>query len=218
MNIKVTFFRKTDFVLFFLLLLLVSCAPVTDMDILSGTENCRPPCWMNIQPGITKVDDAIRILLEDEKRGEGDLTLLDSGIARWRSDNHNIYIYKSDNGLVSKIELDLRPSQIHLDDIITLFGEPSNVDVGKIRDGFFFATIAYPEKGLAFVGSGDDFAINGAEIDFFIQPEMLVVRSVLFQPSDIATMVNLLYGINTNSEVLLNIQDWSGYGKYREKR
>ena len=98
------------------MILLVGCTSVTDADILAGTKTCRPPCWLDIQPGVTRIDEAIEVLKEYEKRGEGDLTILDNGIVILRPPNDkNSYMYKEDNGLVTKIELDFRPSSIYLD-------------------------------------------------------------------------------------------------------
>ena len=197
--------------------LLVSCSSETDAEILMGTETCKAPCWMDIQPGVTESADAVQILEEHKIDGEGQLTLLESGIARWQSaSGKNVYVYMDSNELVSKIELDLRPSSIHLDGIIALFGEPTNLDIGKIRDGYFFVTIAYPEAGLAFVGSGNEIDVSNTKMGFVIKPDMIVVNAVFFPPSDIAKMVNLLYGEEAVSEALSDIQVWKGYDVYRE--
>src|SRR6266498_757132 len=194
------------------MILLVSCTSVTTADILAGSETCSPPCWMDIQPGLTKTDDMVEILKEHENKGEGNLALLDSGIVRWQSaDDYNLYIYESSDGIVSKMELGQRQRSIHLEDVIALFGAPSNLDIGKIRDGFFWATIFYPEEGLAFIAGGDKFDVHQANIGFVIQPNMNVAKSIFFQPTEISSIVPLLYGDNAVPAALSDIQDWNGY-------
>lgn len=193
------------------------CAPPDDISILKGTEICKPPCWMDIQPGNTNGEQAISLLSEKEHRGSGRLTLLESGIIRWQSTgDYNSYIYASESGLVEKIEIDLRSDSIHLDDVITIFGEPSKLDIGKISDGYFFATIFYPERGLAFVVGGNKFDLNSSTLSFALQSDIQTVKGLFFQPLDIPAMVNLLYGTNSVPEALSDIQDWNGYGVYYE--
>ena len=215
MQTKTSLYRNMFFIVF--MILLVGCASVTNADMLAGSETCNAPCWMDIQPGLTKTDDAIEILKEHENKGEGDLAVLDSGIVRWQSaDDYNLYIYETSNGIVSKMELDVRPRSIHLEEVIALFGAPLNLDIGKVRDGFFWITIFYPEKGLAFVVGGNKFDVTQKNIGFVIQPDMTVAKCVFFQPTDISSMVHLLYGANAVPEALSDIQDWIGYGVYHE--
>jgi hypothetical protein len=197
---------------------LAGCTPTADLDNLVGSETCRPPCWVEIDPEKTTVDGAINLLEERERRGEGELSLLESGIVRWRSTSErNVYLYSNKDGLISRIELDLRSGSIRLDDIVTLFGEPSNLDIGKIRDGYFVATLFYPKKGLAFVGSGNKFDVSDANTGFVIRADMVIVKGVYFRPSGIVEMVHLLYGEEAVSDALSDIQDWTGYGIYRER-
>jgi hypothetical protein len=214
MNIKLIFYR---IILLHVSMILASCASLAEPNILIGSKTCSPPCWMGIQPGLTKIDHAIEILNGYEKEGKGELIILDSGILNWRSTkDDNLYIYKTDVGLVSKMELDLRSNSVYIEDLIVLFGEPSNLDIGKGRDGYFFVTIFYPEKGLAFVISGDEFDVNKTNIGFVVQPKMIVIKGVFFQPSDVTPMVHLLYGVNAVPEALSNIQEWKGYGVYNK--
>lgn len=198
-------------------IILISCSHSNKADILVGTEKCKPPCWIDINPGVTKREEMISILTEREQKGGGSFTLLDSGIARWQStDGYNSYIYVFDNGLISNTEVDLRSTSINLDDVITIFGEPSKLDIGKISGGYFFATIFYPERGLAFVLGGNKFEISAGTKNFPIDSGMVVVKGVFFQPLDIESMVNLLYGAEVIPQALSDIQDWNGYGTYIE--
>jgi hypothetical protein len=173
---------------------------------------------MDIQPGVTAGNEMIKLLKQHEVKGEGILTLLDTGITVWRTvGGRNIVIYKNDNEVVSRIRFDLRPISIHLDDVIELIGEPSNLNIGLISNGYFFPVLFYPEKGLAVLGSSNDIDnITGTNIGFAIQPDLGVMVIEFVQISDVTTMVNLLYGGEAVPEALSDIQDWMGYGIYRK--
>jgi hypothetical protein len=190
-----------------LLLSLSGCIDMADK-YLMGTDTCSPPCWMEIQPGEATDTDAIRILDTLESEGKGLLFVLTSGIINWRADSVNYYLYLS-NGIVNKIEVDLRPrsdtpQSTTLQKIIDLFGEPTNLDLGKIRDGYFFITIFYPAKGLAFVASGDGPGLT-------LEPKMPILKACFLAPSDLNTMVESLYGINAIADAISTIQVWPGY-------
>jgi hypothetical protein len=200
------------------MILLSGCASAPDTDFLVGSETCRPPCWLDIQPGVTASNEMIKILRQHEEKGDGDLTLLDTGITVWRTvGGRNIVIFKNDNDVVSRIRFDLRPISIHLDDITELIGEPSNLNIGLISNGYFSTVLFYPENGLAVLGSSNDIEnITGTNIGFVIQPDLGVAIIEFVQISDVTTMVNLLYGGEAVPEALSEIQDWKGYGIYRK--
>lgn len=215
MKFKIDLFRIL--LLLVITALPVGCASSSKSNILIGADDCKPPCWIKIHPGITKKEDMIARLTELEERKDGKLTLLENGIAWWQSANgNNSYFYSPDGDLVTKIEVDLRSTSIYLDDVTVIFGAPSKLDIGKISDGYFFATIFYPERGLAFVVGGNKFDGSSATKNFPIDPDMVVVKGVFFQPLDVESMVNLLYGVDAIPQALSDIQDWTGYGVYRE--
>ncbi|MBK6794080.1 MAG: hypothetical protein IPG80_16455 [Anaerolineales bacterium] len=198
-----------------LILVLTGCKD-SKGTVLVGTRDCEPPCWLDIMPGVTKSGDMIEILKKKEQAKEGFLTLLDGGIIRWQSlDGYNSYVYASENEVVTRIEVDLRSNSIKLDDLITIFGEPLILDIGKVEDGYFRSTVFYPNKGLAFVISGDEIDITTSDLKFLFNPDMAVLKGIFFSPmEDIFAMINLLYSSNAKPSVLLNIQNWTGYGIY----
>jgi hypothetical protein len=173
---------------------------------LMVSENCSPPCVWNILPGVTETTKAIQLLESLEANNVGELTILDSGIIRWRASEANYYFYP-DGDLINLISLSLESTT--LEDIVGLFGEPASLDLGKIRDGYFFVALFYPERGLCFVVSGKHTDIDG----FMIESSMPVVKADFLVPSDITTMVKSLYGKEIVEETLIEIQAWSGYGK-----
>jgi hypothetical protein len=200
-----------------MLVLLESCAFSGGNSILLGTNNCKLPCWVDIQPGITTKEDMINTLTAREQSDDGKFTQLESGIAWWQSnDGNNSYFYSQDGNLVSKIEIDFRSTSISLEDVITTFGTPSKLDIGKISDGYFFATIFYPKKGLAFVTGGNKYTVDQGIGKFPIDRNMVVVKGLFLQPQAFSSMLNLLYEVNAVPQVLSEVQDWNGYRVYSE--
>lgn len=215
MRTETDFFRYI--LLLFSLLILASCTSPNRTNILIGTDDCKPPCWIEINPGITTKEEMVKLLSDREKSKDGRLKQLESDITWWQSiTGHDSYFYSSDNGVISKIEIDLRQTEIYLEDVIGIVGTPSKLDIGKISDGYFFATIFYPESGLAFVVGGNSFDASSEAKKFPIGSDMLVVKGLFFQPSEVVSMVNLLYGENAVPQALSDIQVWNGYGIYSE--
>jgi hypothetical protein len=184
---------------------LSSCTKKPNADLI-GNGTCSPPCWMNIRPGATKVNDAIEILKNLEKEGQGHFTLLDSGIIEWRSTiGKNTSIY-SDGSIVTKIELDLRTSSTDIKDIISIFGSPYYFQFEHRRaGGYYYVDLFYPNKGLVFLSGGNTS-------DFVIEPNMVIIFANYLEPSDITTMVKVYYPKNTIPDILKTIQKWKGYG------
>jgi hypothetical protein len=174
---------------------------------------------MDIHPGVTKSNEMINSLRDHEEKGEGDLTIIDSGVTVWRTaSGRNFVIYKDNNDIVSRVSVDLRPISIHLVDITKLFGEPSNLKIDLIDNGYFLAALFYPEEGLVVKGMGKAMDVTSANnIGYDIQPNIGIVGIEFIQISDLTNMVNLLYGGEAIPEALSDIQDWKGYGVYHEK-
>ncbi len=175
---------------------------------LEGRDNCSPPCWMDIRPGETSESDAIHVLRALEQDGKGQLIMLSSGFINWRAESVNYLLYPQ-NDIVVKIQVDLRPRSTilrsaTLQKIIDLFGEPSNVILEKIRDGYFFVTVFYPSKGLAFIASSDGQG-------FLLQPGMKVSMAYFLAPSGLDDMMNSLYGKNSIADALVSVQVWRGF-------
>lgn len=207
------------FLICLLLLLIVACKPKTTDEILSGTDSCKPPCWLSIQPGKTELSEVTRILLAFEKSGEGTYTLLNTGTIRWRSSNEiNVYFKNNGDDFVSVIDLDFRPSSIKLDDVINIFGEPTFVSLGNLIDGYYTISIYYPDKGLAFGGADSDVDTSKDKIGYIIQPETIIMNANFFQPTDNENMVNVIYGPDIKDPAIdIQIQPWIGYGIYQKQ-
>jgi hypothetical protein len=192
--------------LFIISLLFISGCSKTD-SALVGNEKCSPPCWIGIQPGKTTKVDAVKLLKGIEANGGGRLTILDTGIIKWLDNSKKNYYLYTDGDLIVKVEIDFRSDSMDLDEVISLFGEPASLHLGKLRDGGYFVSVFYPEKGLVFVAGGDKSLYE-------IYPSMPIALVYFLQPSDISTIVPSLFGKDIVSETLANIQEWNGYGTY----
>lgn len=171
---------------------------------LVGNDICSPPCVAGIRPGTTSTADALQILKNLETNNEGNPTILESGIIRSKVEDTYYYFYSKDS-LITQI--DTTPKSTNLREVINLFGQPSYLDKGKIRDGGYFVSLFFPEKGLVFV-------IGGNKELYTIDSDMSVAKAIFLEPSDITTMINSLYGKEIIEETLANIQVWKGYGSY----
>ena len=49
-----------------------------------------------------------------------------------------------------------------------------------------------------------------------IQPDVVIVKGIFIEPSDITVMVDKLYGENVVPKALVDMQEWKGYGDYHE--
>ncbi len=199
-------------------LLIQGCSNPIDVEyLLAGTNECRPPCWMGIYPGATTIDDAVDKLKALELEGDGKYYLSDEGIISWTENNlASTYIYIDENRLVAKIRIDARGNSIKINEVLKIFGDPSNLDIGKGGKDYFSVTLFYPTKGLVFVFSGYKIESKDSKTLYKIDPDMVLTFSYFLSPSDIETMVASLYGKNIVSNTLLQIQDWDGFGNYSE--
>ena len=208
--------KKRGINLFMVTLLILSgCNKHPDSDLI-GSKTCSPPCWMNIRPGATKTNDAISNLTTLESQGKGHLEIAQDGSINWypsSSSNKIDYLY-SRSDLIIEIKLDMRPSSTSLEEVISMFGDPSSFKFDRLAGGYFFVDLFYPDKGLAFTASGNKGGTQNGVTDFVVEPEVIVSFAYFMHPSDITGMVNSLYGANKAPEILFRVQEWKGYGTY----
>jgi len=210
-------------VLFLVLLLLtpmISSCTKSYSTILEDAT-CRPPCWKNIHPGITKVDDAVHILEDMEEvhfppsfyetdfnKGEGFFTLLFNA----RVYEFSGMIYFHDN-LVTKIEFDTE--KITLGDIVDKLGNPEQflavsgwadtkwlniylIYPNGVIVTFFKSNIMWVEKGL-----------------FDLKDNMKVFSILYFDPelyNEVLKTDVLNRSVYDNAILIDNIQEWHGFG------
>ncbi len=193
---------------------LSGCSRGLDSDLV-GSQDCSPPCWRGIRPGISRSDDAVSMLTKLQQRGEGRLTLPDSDHIYWHSSSGREYSLLTKNDLVSGIELDLRTSStIALEEIVAVYGEPTRLEINGIRDsGYFYATLFLPNRGLVFVASSSKSVIRDGVTGFIIDRNDPVVLAYFAPPADLPTVVNNLFGKGA-AAVLAQALEWKGYGIY----
>jgi hypothetical protein len=179
---------------------LVSCTTTIDNDLM-GHEGCAPPCWMGIKPGVTTKSTGIQLLEELEAKGEGKLAILPTSL-EWQKNNRLYYLF-FDEDIITVIKVRIRATTV--DEIISLFGEPSQFLVGDIIHGSYTLTLLYPDKGIAVISGGSD--------GFRIDPNMHVGYAYFMQPTDLKSMLGLLYGNKFAETALSAAQNWKGYGE-----
>lgn len=106
------------------------------------------------------------------------------------------------------MEINFRAKLIELDELISFFGELSNLHLGKYAmDGGYFTSVFYSERGLVFVAGGDKMLYE-------ICPSMPIALVYFLQPVGIYTIVLMLVAKDVVTETLAEIQEWEGYGNY----
>lgn len=200
-----------------LLLVLSACEKKIGVEVFSGTNECQPPCWMEIRPGETSITEAKTWLDGFTRNGKATLTPLEDGNYWFRTiSNEGITIHSDSTGLITVLEFDYRPSSIKLEDVIQIFGNPQYIDIGKVRDSYFDVLFYFPEKGLTFVAGGIRNTVLQDDGGFNISPKMIVFKGVYYRPTNFDGMMVLMYGATATPIGKQEIQNWKGYGKYFE--
>ncbi len=183
------------------------CMDKIDTDLV-GSSSCSPPCWMGIQPGMTNRTDALHLLEQMEIEKKGSLIILDTGTIKWLNDTPKRYYLYSENDTINKIKIDFRPVSTNLEVVISHFGDPNNLKLGKISGDGYFVSIYYPNKGLVIV-------VGGNKSLYEVYPKMKVVFIYYLQPGNVSKLEESLNGEDAAIENVLNLKIWEGYGVYK---
>lgn len=153
--------------LFALPLLLIHSQPYNDHDLraLLMPEGCKMPCFMGIRPGMTTMDEAVKVLntsdwtsnletISDEKGQLNSLTW------NWTDAAPTIFDHKitaeieanypgmQSIPIVENIQLDIT---VHVGELYLLWGEPDATDSGPpgfTNENVAFVSALYLSKGL----------------------------------------------------------------------
>jgi hypothetical protein len=197
------------------LLTLSGCKPFVGEEILNGSVDCSPPCWMSIIPGETATNDAYRILSEADKGQISTTKIFKDGEIWWRSgSNYKANIFQNENKTIERIEIDFRPEYDTLDKYIRKLGSPDLLTIINVVDGYFFPLFIYQEEGIAIFGSDNEIAAKDGSLEYSINSDLGIYKIILFQPTlniDLLQPVINLGGIDIETSKLYQ---WEGYGKY----
>jgi len=137
-------------------LLFAACAPVPELRneaFLSDTslilgQPCEAPCWREIIPGETTLEEAIQIIRADEQLTNLDEQRDDSGRV---AVNFNAAdgpqccrIFSQDGEIVTSVLTFLKP-ELTLNEVLDRFGEPQYIQAESFTVDQTFITFAYPD-------------------------------------------------------------------------
>jgi hypothetical protein len=177
------------------------------------TPTCEVPCWENVTPGETSRDQAKSILLSNPKIkivDEGDV--IPYGLMLFvdiQGDkyNPNVSIGFDKNNIVQSIKLSTFGENLHLNDIVTLYGSPKYAVVYGQETVGVDVDLVYPEKGLVInLYAQDAEIINENDIRFTFSPTQEVYDVSFYVP-------NLEYYYSFAWQPLKRY-DWKGFTNY----
>lgn len=184
-------------------------------DTWFANASCQPPCWHNITPGVTTIDEAISIL---EKSPEIKITSKSEFGLSWdfvQNEDEGGTLGISEDGIVRMIWLaSVSERKLLLKTIVATYQEPEYVKPYDCRQGRCVTALVYPDVGMflsVFVANTGQTSLQEEENTFHeieILPETVVDRVYFFEP-----------GIK-NFRSLLQLQEsepimgWKGYGAY----
>jgi hypothetical protein len=145
-------------VAFVVMLFLSSCLSNKVPELLTDAQ-CEPPCWFNIRPSLTTVDDVLMLL--ENLPFAGDIDTFE-GFQTRTSSRYNISWIPDGrlgvsgvrilflNEMVLAIGLGVQPRQLSLENAINLFGEPEYYKAIDTQTGYnnLRVNLYFPSKGI----------------------------------------------------------------------
>jgi hypothetical protein len=116
-----------------------------------------------------------------------------------------------ENGIVSSIQL-VEPEQIDLGEIVSQYGEPTAVAIGRPGHiNLLDFILVYPEKGLAFIGRKEPVTDDERK-EFIPSPDILVVERIYFSPLPSSRLTKDVIE-SWAASVLIDLYPWPGFGR-----
>lgn len=179
---------------------------------LVGKEGCKPPCWNNITPGETDLEETTAFFQQMEILGQGNFRNTPPYLL-WRNNSGTNYsLHVKDESIVW---IDIPITETTLGGVIHLFGEPGGYKaIGEADSGFFRLEIYFPSDGLILTAAwGEMRRLNSIEPDIFPEMEVTHVRFIAPAP-DFNTMVTEYYSFFEEPASLTQVfYEWQGYGE-----
>lgn len=169
---------------------------------------CKAPCWQNITPGKTSMEDAVEILENTQDiiitfKGKYGVSWQFSQIYSGAGD-----MRESEDGIVSSIRLGNSPdNELHFKTIVDEYGYPSFVELYDCQLGKCSTILVYPDIGLlvdAYLKDNVE-GVNPSQVT--IQPD-IIVSGVYFIPAGFENFKKIP---EFQEQDLL---EWKGYGEY----
>lgn len=169
---------------------------------------CKPPCWQNITPGLTTMEEAVSIL---ENSPEIKIKFQDKYGIDWRFNQNKDeggVITTTPDGIVYTIRIgSVSERKLFVKTIVASYGHPEYVKPYDCREGMCATILVYPDVGIfldVFIKNTGTISIPQIEI----RPDTPVYRVYFFEQG-----IENFQRIPTfqNYELLM---EWKGYGEY----
>ena len=145
----------------------------TNVSAFTAGDACPHICWMGINPGVTKKDEAL-VLLKASDQIDQNMEVTDTGIVtHWfteKTKKYSIqaYVRFDENGVSKSIAL-TDTSPFMLKDLIAIFGEPSGINIdmniyGNVMEmpygAYYFARKAFISADATELGVQPNDAVH----------------------------------------------------------
>jgi hypothetical protein len=188
--------------------------------ILLEETLCKPPCWQNIQPGVSSSEDVLKILRETRL-----LASTSSDVPRKiddvRSDSSWIFIdsLSEESGRITYFNDRVAYIRFHVNNnlrigkMIDFYGEPKLLSVisGWNDSRWLEVRWIYPTRGILITHFDHNWRPEGNYAS--ITPDLPVYDVYYFDPDLYDTLVETVFFDLTKQEVVKkSIQPWVDYG------
>jgi len=189
------------------LILISGCSTVELDPILKGQNDCYPPCWHQIQPGITTMTKALEVIkgLDGNSQYQLDKPFI---YFSFNDHKHN-RIHVSDDEIVDWIEFNSNPSD--LSQVISMIGEPESL-LFRIDSEVCVVDMFFLKKGIYFQGECKASLVG----DYWtITPKTKLYTVYFIDPQkQLDDLLLMFFGEASGRAMKDAIRPWSGYGKY----
>ena len=168
---------------------------------------CSPPCWHNITPGLTTMDEAISIL---ENTPDLIITFKSDDGIDWvfrQNEDEGGTLSTSPNGIVAWL-VNTSDGTLHLETIIAFHNYPKYVKPYDCRDGMCSTALIYPDLGMFLSVFVQNEGVDNDSPKLEIRSNTIVDRVYFIEPGE-ESFLNLYHF--SESELLMG---WKGYGEY----
>ncbi len=182
-------------------------------DLIGKQMPCKLPCWNNITPGVTKSNEAVKILNNTSYINKGSISQSgndDFGgcIWEWKVSGGRLTprLYWQ-NGVVQEISLSLA-FKLTIKDILIKFGLPENVGImqgGTPENWYWIIDMFYPQSGI-------QIKAYTSYLSTLIDPTTEIGAIDLYLPTSIEKRISNLYPEVNYNDISWLFTSWKGYG------
>lgn len=168
-----------------------------------NNATCAPPCWEGITPGQSSLQEATEFI-EDIPRVEIQYTSKDE-IEWWANSYRGRVVTGDGYSTILYITTQFDSDEyISLQDAISVFGQPTDVEIYACIHSMCYVNAIYPEFGLAL-----QFELKSPEKSVKIEESTNVLAAIFFIPG-----MNNYMNLPPFKDGLF--KRWNGYGIYSE--